>query len=286
MINLNFQVRRATAHDHTQLANLLLHESNTHRHLDWHSALEWIGSQNYWVLDEHGFITAALACPEDPTDVAWIRLFAHHPHLTGPDAWSALWAVAHTDIFDNNPDTKVSAIVLKTWFQNILHQHQFQIQQNIALLRLSTRNVISQIISADIKIRRMTESDISAVAQVDANAFGAFWQNTDDSIQRAYLQAIHATVAENESGFVVGYQISTGNRFGAHLARLGVSPEAQSQGVGTALVAELIQTLDQNQTGELSVNTQEDNFASLGLYKKFGFAKTDEVFPVMVYGAN
>jgi ribosomal-protein-alanine N-acetyltransferase len=131
----------------------------------------------------------------------------------------------------------------------------------------------------------MTESDLPAVAQVDANAFGSFWQNTLDSLQRAYLQSVHATVAENESG-IVGYQISTGNRFGAHLARLGVSPEAQGRGIASALVNELIQRLNQNQTDDLSVNTQEDNAASLALYKKFGFEKTGEHFPVMVHGAS
>src|SRR5688572_11579218 len=131
MIKLNTQVRRATAHDQPQLANLLFHESNTHRHLDWYSPLDWLGSQNYWVLDEHGFITAALACPEDPPDVGWIRLFSHHPHLAAPDAWSMLWEVAQAEFFNTNFKAQVSAIVLKHWFQNILRQHHFEVRQNI-----------------------------------------------------------------------------------------------------------------------------------------------------------
>jgi ribosomal protein S18 acetylase RimI-like enzyme len=286
MINLKTQVRRATAHDHTQLANLLFHESSTHRHLDWHSALEWLGEKNFWVLDEHGFITAALACPEDPLDVAWIRLFSHHPHLTAPDAWSMLWESALAEIFDSNPKAQVSAIVLKKWFQNILSQHHFELKQNIVLLRLRIENTIPQNHLRNIHIRKMNEADIFSVVQIDANAFGSFWQNSFDTTQRAYMQAVHATVAENESGALVGYQISTGNRLGVHLSRLGVRVEAQGHGVATCLVTELIRRLSQNQVVEISVNTQEDNTASMALYQKFGFVKTGEVFPVMVYGTN
>lgn len=284
MINLTTQVRRATAHDHTQLANLLFHESTTHRHLDWHSAMEWLGEKNFWVIDEHGFITAALACPEDPIDIAWIRLFSHHPHLTAPDAWSMLWKVALAEIFGSNPKAQVSSIVIKQWFQNILSQHHFELKQNIVLLRLNIKNAIPKSISNHIHIRKMNEADIFSVAQIDANAFGSFWQNSISTTERAYMQSIHATVAENESGALVGYQISTGNRFGAHLSRLGVRVEAQGQGIAKTLLTELIQRLSQNQMDEISVNTQEDNVASMALYQKFGFVKTGQVFPVMVYG--
>ncbi|MBL8049670.1 MAG: GNAT family N-acetyltransferase [Anaerolineales bacterium] len=285
MINLNVQVRRATAQDNYQLANLLFHESNTHRHLDWRSALEWIGSQNYWVLDEHGFISAAFACPEDPPNVAWIRLFSHHPHLNKLDAWSVLWETAQAEIFQNNPAAKVSAIVVKNWFQTILLQTGFEQKQNIVLLRLQIGNFKSFPITNQMHIRPMNESDLSVVAEVDLKAFGSFWHNTTDSLQRAYLQSVHATVVEDESG-VIAYQISTGNRFGAHLARLAVSPQAQGRGVASALVNELIQNLSANQINSLSVNTQDDNLASLALYKKMGFIKTGEYFPVLVYNGG
>jgi ribosomal protein S18 acetylase RimI-like enzyme len=82
---------------------------------------------------------------------------------------------------------------------------------------------------------------------------------------------------------VIGYQLSTKNPLGAHLARLGVKPEAQGRGVGSMLVSHLIQALGANQLGRLSVNTQADNTASLSLYKKLGFVRTGEHFPVFVY---
>jgi [ribosomal protein S18]-alanine N-acetyltransferase len=282
MINLNLQVRRAVAQDHRQISNLIFHESNTHRHLDWRSALEWIGSQNYWVLVENGTIAAALACPEDPPDVAWIRLFAHHPHLSGPEAWSALWEKASAEIAYFNSQAQVAAIVVKQWFQNILLSNGFELRQNIVLLERTEKKLNLFLPPNGIRIRSMQNADLPAVAQMDLTAFGSFWHNTADSLQRAYSQAIYATVAEDDSG-MVGYQISTGNPFGAHLARLGVQPQAQGRGVGAAMVSDLIQHLDIHQSGRLSVNTQSDNAASLALYKKLGFARTGEYFPVLVY---
>ncbi len=286
MINLHFKVRRAVMEDHNQIANLIFLESNTHRHLDWRSALEWIGSRNYWVLEDNGRIIAALACPEDPQHIAWIRLFSYHQDLSSLETWSTLWEAARDDILSFNPQSHIAAIVTKQWFQNLLLSSGFELKQNIVLLQLNIKDAILPLSeSRAIHIRPMMGTDILNVARLDLAAFGRFWHNTFDSLQRAYSQAFHATVAEDGSG-LVGYQISTGNPFGAHLARLGVQPEAQGKGIGKALVNDLIRHLNTQQIGKLSVNTQSDNEASLSLYQKIGFVRTGEYFPVLVYGTS
>jgi len=282
MININLRVRRAVPEDHFQIANLLLSEANTHRHLDWRSPLDWVGSPNYWVLEEDGRIVAALACPEDPPHIAWIRVFGYSPHLSGPEAWSALWEVARNEMAQANAQTQVAVIVVKQWFQNFLLSTGFSLKQNIILLQLTKENIRPFAFPQGVRIRPMEEGDISVVTKIDLAAFGRFWHNTFDALQRARSQSVSATVAEDNSG-VIGYQISTGNSFGAHLARLGVQPQAQSRGVGTALVAGLIQGVGGNQFHKLSVNTQADNIASLTLYKNLGFIRTGEYFPVLVY---
>ena len=282
MINLSLQVRHAVPQDHHQIANLLLHEANTHRHLDWRPALEWVGSQNYWVMEEDGRITAALACPEDPPQVAWIRLFAHQPHLSGLETWTALSRVAYPEIIRASPQAQVAAIVMKQWFQNILLSHGFELKHNIVLLHWSGETARPFNAPQGIQIRLMQQSDLFAITKVDLASFGHFWHNTFDALQRAYSQAIYATVSEDGSG-VIGYQISTGNPFGAHLARLAVLPEAQGRGVGAALVSDLIQRMNIHQSARLSVNTQADNAASLTLYERMGFKRTGEYFPVLVF---
>lgn len=227
-------------------------------------------------------VAAALACPEDPPNVAWIRLFAHQPHLSGLEAWSALWEQAHTEIESSNPRTQIAAIILKQWFQTMLLSSGFELKQDIILLQLRGEQYRPPAAPSRFRIRRMEMSDLIVIAQVDLEAFGPFWHNTLDALQRARSQAIYATVAETETG-VIGYQISTGNPVGAHLARLGVRPEAQGRGVGTALVRDLVQWLEKRQAVNISVNTQADNTASLALYQKLGFVRTGEYFPVFVY---
>ncbi len=285
MINVGLNVRRAVPEDRLQVANLGMYEANMHRHLDWRSAFDWLGSPNYWVMEEAGRVTAALSCPEDPPHTAWIRLFGHQPHLTAPEAWSALWSVARREVLSASPKTQIAAIVVKQWFQRILLSSGFELKQNIILLQLDPANIRNFPVPPQMRIRPMLETDLPSVTAVDLEAFGPFWHNTIDSLSRARTQAIHATVAEDASG-LIGYQISTGNPFGAHLARLGVRAEAQGRGVGTALVGDLIQQLGGEQLGRVSVNTQSDNAASLALYQKMGFKQTGEYFPVLVYPAG
>lgn len=282
MINVRLQVRRAVAEDQRQIVNLLLYEANSHRHLDWRSPLDWLGSSNYWVLEENECILAALACPTDPPQVAWIRIFGYSPHISGPEAWSALWETARNEIVHSNTQTQVATIIVKQWFQNIVLSSGFDLKQNIVLLQLMNNNIKSFAAPKGVRIRPMQAEDMSAVTKIDLAAFEWFWHNTGDSLERARLQAVSATVAEDDSG-LIGYQLSTGNPLGAHLARLGVQPEAQSRGVGAALVSDLVQQLGASQLSRLSVNTQADNTASLSLYKKLGFVRTGEYFPVFVY---
>jgi ribosomal protein S18 acetylase RimI-like enzyme len=83
-----------------------------------------------------------------------------------------------------------------------------------------------------------------------------------------------------DEGEVVGYQITTSSPFGAHLARLAVLPSHQRKGLGTALVNDAVQSVQEFGLGLLSVNTQENNFSSRRLYEKMGFRKTGKEFPV------
>lgn len=276
MINTSLQVRQAVVEDYQQIANLMFYEANVHRHLDWRAPLDWLGSPNYWVLEDAGKITAALACPQDPPQVAWIRLFGHLSHLDVTEAWSPLWDIARAQ------NVQMAAIVVKHWFQTLLLSSGFELKQNIVLLELKKENFRSFPVPRDVRIRTMTADDLPTVADLDIDAFGPFWHNSLDALTRAHAQAVQTTVAEDDSG-VIGYQLSTGNLFGSHLARLGVRSEAQGRGVGAALVSDLIQRLNSPHAARLSVNTQADNAASLALYKKIGFTHTGEHYPVLAY---
>jgi ribosomal protein S18 acetylase RimI-like enzyme len=275
MISLS-QPRRIAAGDYYQISNLICYDANSHRHLDWRSPLEWIGDPNYWALEEFGKLNAILACPADPPQVAWIRVFAHQPHLSAPELWKVIWETARGEIA---PQTAVASIATRPWFQRILLASGFEQQTNVVLLDLLLDYPRYFKQRQDFAIRPMRDEDLPAVANIDYEAFGWFWHNTADALNRARAVALYTTVAEDDAG-IIGYQISTGNAANVHLARLAVKPQAQGRGVGGALVDELIW-----HTGarHYSVNTQQDNLASLTLYKKAGFFRTGESLPVLVY---
>jgi len=87
------------------------------------------------------------------------------------------------------------------------------------------------------------------------------------------------TVAEVE-GQLIGYQLSTPSRSGAHLARLAVLPEWQGRNIGTALAAYMIDHYQGRGADELTVNTQDSNTASLHVYERLGFQLNGTRFPV------
>jgi ribosomal protein S18 acetylase RimI-like enzyme len=175
----------------------------------------------------------------------------------------------------------VAAIAMQPWFQQILAASEFKNHQNIVMLEWHYRPWAKHE-AGGIHIRKMTEADLPAVEKTDAASFSPLWQNPLDTLRRAYAQTTVATVAEAEHG-IVGYQLTTGGRTHAHLARLAVHPSAQGQGAGRALLSELFTRLTQMGITKLTVNTQSDNVVSLSLYQKMGFTRTGEQYPVYTF---
>ena len=281
MIEVSLQVRPAAPQDQHQIANLMFFESHVHRHLDWRAPLDWLGSPSYWVVEESDRIKAVLACPQDPVGVAWVRLFAHVRQLSLDDAWCALWEATQRDIAQQGGAT-VALIAMHQWLGDLLVKNDFTHTQDIIMLEWKGKDIPQQSLPDGVTIREMQPDDLSGVAELDAAAFKPLWQNPLDALERALPQATSATVLEDEQG-LVGYQISTANPFGAHLARLAVRPDAQRQGFGSLIVSDLIRRLNAKGSARLTVNTQSDNHASLALYEKMQFVLTGETFPVYCF---
>ena len=281
MIEVSLQVRPAVPQDQHQIANLMFFESHVHRHLDWRAPLDWLGSPYYWVVEESERIKAVLACPQDPAGVAWVRLFAHARQISLGDAWGVLWKAAQRGI-ERQGGATVALIAMHQWLSDLLIKNNFTHTQDIIMLEWKGKEVPEQSLPDSLTVREMQPGDLSEVAVLDAAAFMPLWQNPLDALERALPQATSATVVEDAQG-LVAYQISTANPFGAHLARLAVRPDAQRQGIGSLIVADLIRRLNDKGSSHLTVNTQSDNLASLALYEKMEFVLTGETFPVFCY---
>lgn len=281
MVNVELRVRPAVYADHRQIANLIHFESRLHRHLDWCNPLDWIGEAPYLVIESDGKVTAALGCPPDPPRVAWIRLFVCSGAFPLEEAWRALWEAARAYL-ESQDRLLAAAILMQDWLRDLLQASGFQTRQQVVMLQREPRDLPARAVPEGIIIRPLMHYDLPDVAEIDLSAFDPLWQNSLASLGRAFPQATWATVAESGQG-ILGYQLSTRNPLGGHLARLAVRPEAQNRGVGYALVADLIHRMNAQGLSHLTVNTQNDNAASLSFYRKLGFRETGDRYPVFVY---
>jgi ribosomal protein S18 acetylase RimI-like enzyme len=175
----------------------------------------------------------------------------------------------------------VAAIAMQAWFQQSLAASGFENRQQIVMLEWQNQPWVSSR-AHGIRIRKMTEADLTQVVETDNAAFHPLWHNSYDTLKLAFLQSLFATVAENSQG-ILGYQLTTGHGQRAHLARLAVHPNAQGRGAGRMLLSDLFAKVTQHGIVRLSVNTQSDNVSSLSLYKKMGFVRTGEEYPVYTF---
>lgn len=277
---INSLVRPANLADHQKLSNLIFFESRMHRHLDWRSPLEWLGAPFYWALDEGRQITAALACPTEVAGIAWVRLFVYAGGWTAENAWHVLWQTAREEVAQAG-GARVAVIAMQPWFQQILAASNFENLQQIVMLEWQYQPWAGGE-AHHLRVRKMLETDIPDVEKTDSASFDPLWQNSLETLRRAYAQSLIATVAENEAG-IIGYQLSTGSGYRAHLARLAVHSSMQGRGVGRALLGDLFAKLVHHGIYHLSVNTQSDNAVSLRLYQKMGFVRTGEQYPVYTF---
>jgi [ribosomal protein S18]-alanine N-acetyltransferase len=274
-------VRPAEKSDSSILSALLNREYYIHRHLDWRPALQWLGTQPYWLIQQNHQAVAALACPPDPPHVAWIRLFAASATLTPSRAWRILFEKAQEDLA-NTPNRMVAAVALQHWFSDLLVQNGFAKYQDIVVLSWDNQLPNPRSLPAGLTLRNMLPADLPQVAEIDQSAFEPLWQNSLNDVSLAFKQAGYATVVE-KNGCILGFQISTSTPLATHLARLAVRPDAQRQNIAYVLVYNLFSYFRRLGSWQLTVNTQDSNTASLALYQSMGFELTGESFPVYRY---
>ncbi len=279
VIKTGATIRNASLDDHNKLAYLIHFDASVHRHLDYRPPLDWLGQRPFPLLESEAQIEAALACPPDPPHIAWIRLFASAYGSSSESAWQALWEHAYAHIAKIPGVQWAAAIPLQNWFERLLQRSAFVQTNRILMLSWETKSLPKAPPRTGLSIRPMSYDDIITVAQLDLDAFVPVWQNSRTCLEHAFRQASIATLAEID-GRVLGYQISTPTPIGGHLARLAVLPEWQGQGIGAALLHDLLSQFRSRGARLVTVNTQRDNLPSLALYRKYGFEATGEEYPV------
>lgn len=274
-------IRSANYDDRQSLANLATYEVYTHRHLDWLSPIDWIGRRPCLVIEQGEHLIAALICPPDPPEVAWLRLFVVSQDIALKQGWDTLWSYALDQLYEQS-SPPVAAITIQPWFKHLLEQNGFEPVQEIITLVWDWSSLKANFHRSIMSTRPMKEADLQSVYALDMTAFGLLWRISLNSLDKAFQQSSITSVVEI-NGELVGYQISSRSSMGGHLARLAVLPSYQGQGIGTALVQDVLNKFLERGTTRVTVNTQRDNLNSISVYIKVGFRFTSDIYPVLQY---
>jgi ribosomal protein S18 acetylase RimI-like enzyme len=272
------QIKNALKADYEQVAKFLNQNIQIHRHLDWFSALHWLGRSTYLLEIRNNEISALLCAVPENESIAWLRVFAVQFHQNIQNSWLQLLKAAKYQLIEMDIH-QIVTLSLHPWFEKLINKSGFQNRQNISVLEWQGKLPEKQSINQDVIVRSMRAGDLNQVAGIDHQSFPPIWQNSIDGLEKAFNQTGICTVAcANDQ--IVGYQISTTSSISGHLARLAVLPAYQKQGIAFTLVYDLLQKFKIQGLWRVTVNTQSDNQNSLHLYGKFGFKRTAEEIPV------
>ncbi len=256
------------------LRELLYRSYRSHVHLDWHDTDAWLdtGKSTVLLAWEGRRLVGAIAASEPVDGDCWIRIATIVDDAPPMPIMNALWSILKLDLRALQVE-RVAILMLREWLSEIFGALGFAEQEWIVTLRRESLESPSEPPPPNLTIRASESADIEAITAIDHQAFDALWRMTLTDIRQAMRGAASSTVALIQ-GVIVGYQISTVYFDGSHLARLAVNPNVQANGIGGALVGDVLRRFTRRGVPAMTVNTQLSNERSQRLYRRLGFQRT------------
>ena len=117
----------------------------------------------------------------------------------------------------------------------------------------------------------MNESHIDGIAEIEKLCFSDPW--SVNSITAELNNPLSLWVVAMDADKLVGYVGSQSVLGWSDMMNLAVLPNYRRQGIGEALVAELISKLQQRENTCLTLEVRVSNLAAITLYEKMGFVQ-------------
>lgn len=253
-----------------------------HTHLDWQDVDDWLEYEaaivRVAVRGQRVVGVLALSAPLHGT--AWVRLAGAADREDAGALLAALWAALLPDLSAAGL-TLVAWLMIRDWTDTIAAALGFTAHEEIVTLRRAALPPPPLTVPEAVTLRPFVPDDVPAMAVVDQAAFTPPWQMSAADVRAASRASARGTVALLGDR-LVGYQLSTLYFDGAHLARLAVDPAVQGQGIGGALVADVVRHFARRGVHAMTVNTQRSNTTSQRVYTRLGFRHNGYDLPVWV----
>jgi len=123
--------------------------------------------------------------------------------------------------------------------------------------------------AATLAFRPATPDDLPAILAIERGSFSDPW--SEATVAAALTTPTDRCLVAARAGRVVGYGIVRQVGREAELLNLAVDPSARRQGVGDALLAEILRGLDADGGVTLFLEVRASNLAAETLYRRHGF---------------
>jgi ribosomal-protein-alanine N-acetyltransferase len=121
-----------------------------------------------------------------------------------------------------------------------------------------------------IRIRRLTYADLPQVVGIERRSFPAPWSLAMFVLELSKPAGVCLAAEDTtEDGGVAGHMICSRYDTVWHLMNIAVAPEDRRKGIGRALLAGLLERLDDD--AQVTLEVRRSNAAALALYESFGF---------------
>jgi ribosomal protein S18 acetylase RimI-like enzyme len=261
----HLNIRPASNDDWLAIERLLSYAERHYMALEWWTLQEWLGSSTFLLaIDPHKRTIGLMLAVAGDGPVAWLRAISvysdqHLAPLLDASAQAVLQQGGAGVAFLGN-ERWVTAKLKKTSFRQV---------NQVITLRYRGQEPMNSF-PPELEVQAATAADLNAILDIDRAAFTPIWWYDSQMLRRA-LTVAHSFDVAYLNGHCVGYQLSTLRNGRGHIVRLATHPGWQRLGIAGRLLSGALRAFDDAGAQSVTVNTQEDNLASLQLYRRFSF---------------
>ncbi len=275
---LSIRVQSGAECGQDELLSFINRPNLAYEHLDWFPSTARLSKDSTLCLCYAGQIEAAISVAPETQDFAWLRFF--FAQRDGNHSTNFNQLIEHAKIWLSSQSIpQLFSLATSEWLENLLLANGFYMQNR--LVSLFTHRISGSDPDPDSKIviRPMRLNDLKAVWELDQRCFAPPWQLNQLSLEKCYQLGEYVSLATLD-GTLIAYQVTTRFMDNLHLARLAVHPQLRGRNIAKTLLFDLSRHFEGSHFESFSVNTQEDNLASLRLYSLMGFKQEGNLVPV------